>query len=164
MGELDVIGMNAFFPLAERENASFAELCAGGERVAQRLEALAQRWQKPIVFTEFGYTTRPDPALRPWEWPDHMKDVHVDEQAQADAYAALLAPMLDKPWFAGGFVWRVYADPDDQSQEAEWGFSPRGKLAELPLRDAYAAHFAADGPRPLGFALSSFAAERIGIY
>jgi hypothetical protein len=42
----------------------------------------------------------------------------------------------------GFFVWRTYADPDDVSQEAEWGFSPRGKLAELVVRDAFAARFA----------------------
>ena len=44
----------------------------------------------------------------------------------------------------GFFVWRVYADPDDVSQEAPWGFSPRGKLAELVVRDAFAARWACD--------------------
>ncbi len=164
LGELDVIGLNAFFPLAERAGAGPAELAAGAERVRERVARLAATWQKPVVFTEFGYTTRKDPALRPWEWPDFMSQVEVDQVAQADAYAALLAPFLNEPWFAGAFAWRVYADPDDQSQEAEWGFSPRGKLAELVLRDAFAAHWEADGPRPLGFSLSSFTATRIGAY
>jgi hypothetical protein len=164
LGELDVIGVNAFFPLAERAGAEPDELARGGRAVAQRVGALAEKWQKPVVFTEFGYTTRPDPALRPWEWPDHMQNVRVDQVAQADAYAALLAGVIDAPWFAGAFMWRLYADPDDLSQEAEWGFSPRGKLAELVLRDAFGAHWAADGPRPLGAALHRHAAERIAIY
>ena len=43
-------------------------------------------------------------------------------------------------------MWRLYADPADVSQEAEWGFSPRGKLAELVLRDAFTAPWASDGP------------------
>ena len=89
-----------------------------------------------------GYTTRADPAVRPWEWPDGMKGVRVDERAQAEAYRALIAPFSTRR-FAGFFVWRVYADPDDVSQEAEWGFSPRGKPAELVLRDAFAARWAA---------------------
>lgn len=164
LGELDVIGLNAFFPLTESANATPEQLLKGAEGVRARLAELATRWHKPIVFTEFGYTTRTDPALRPWEWPDFMTHVTVDQAAQADAYAALLAPMLEEPWFAGAFAWRVYADPDDQSQEAEWGFSPRGKLSELVLRDAFAAHFAADGERTLGFGLSRFGAERVGIY
>ncbi len=110
-----------------------------------KVHKLAETWRKPVLFTEIGYTTRPDPAIRPWEWPDSMKQVRVDEHAQALAYRALVRPLLDEPDFAGFFVWRVYADPDDVSQEAEWGFSPRGKLAELVVRDAFAAPWAGDG-------------------
>ncbi len=164
LGELDLIGVNAFFPLAERDGASFDELREGGKRVAARLKAVSELWDKPIVLTEFGYTTRKNPAVRPWEWPDHMSSVAVDEGAQADAYAALLAPLLDAPFVAGAFLWRLYADPDDVSQEAEWGFSPRGKLAELVLRDAFAAHWASDGPAPLGAALVRTAAETPGVF
>lgn len=164
LGELDLIGVNAFFPLAERDGASFAELSEGGRRVAARLESVAKLWNKPIVLTEFGYTTRKNPAIRPWEWPDHMSSVEVDEGAQADAYAALLAPLLDAPFVAGAFLWRLYADPDDVSQEAEWGFSPRGKLAELVLRDAFAAHWASDGPAALGGSLLRRAAETPGVF
>jgi hypothetical protein len=145
LGDLDVIGVNAFFPLAEKEGADDATLLAGARAVRDKMHALAEAWRKPVLFTEIGYTTRPDPAVRPWEWPDTMKDVHPDQAAQAAAYRALLAPLLDEPDFAGFFVWRVYSDPDDVSQEAEWGFSPRGKLSELVMRDAFAATWAGDG-------------------
>jgi hypothetical protein len=164
LGELDLIGVNAFFPLTEKAGANVEELVQGGRKVAERLRSLAERWGKPIVLTEYGYTTRRDPALRPWEWPDRMSNVVVDEAAQADAYFGLLAPMLDEPWLAGAFAWRLYADPDDVSQESEWGFSPRGKLAELVLRDAYAARWAGDGSWPLGRALTTFAAEEPGVF
>ncbi len=163
-GELDVIGVNAFFPLASESGAGFEKLCEGGRDVAKKLGALSREWGKPIALTEFGYTTRPDPAVRPWEWPDSMTNVVVDEGAQADAYAALLAPLLDETWLAGAFVWRLYADPDDMSQEAEWGFSPRGKLAELVLRDAYAARWASDGPWTAGGALVRYATETPGVF
>jgi hypothetical protein len=164
LGELDLIGVNAFFPLTEKAGATRAELVQGGERVAERLRAVAERWGKPIVLTEFGYTTRADPALRPWEWPDGMRHVTVDEEAQADAYFGLLAPLMREAWLAGAFVWRLYADPHDLSQEAEWGFSPRGKLAELVLRDAYAGHWAADPPWPIGQSLFREAAELPGVF
>ena len=164
LGALDVIGINAFYPLAERAGATFDELFSGGQRVAARVRALAGVWHKPVIFTEVGYTTRPDPALRPWEWPDSMRDVVVDEHAQADAYRALLAPVLGEAQFAGFFVWRVYADPDDASQEAEWGFSPRGKLAELVMRDAFASHWAADGPYLAGDALLGRRARVPGLF
>jgi hypothetical protein len=34
------------------------------------------------------------------------------------------------------------------SQEPEWGFSPEGKLAELVVRDAFAARWAGEERRP----------------
>ena len=163
-GELDFIGVNAFFPLASESGAGPEKLLAGGRDVAKRLGALSRHWGKPVVLTEFGYTTRPDPAVRPWEWPDRMANVVVDEAAQADAYAALLAPLIEETWLAGAFVWRLYADPDDVSQEAEWGFSPRGKQAELVLRDAFAARWVSDGPWTAGGALVRHAAETPAVF
>jgi hypothetical protein len=144
LGEIDVIGVNAFYPLTDKTQASDAELYRGGLEVGKKVKALAELWQKPVIFNEFGYTARPDPALRPWEWPDHMRDVKVDARAQAAAYRGLLRGMLEAPELRGGFVWRLYADPDDLSQEAEWGFSPRGREAELALRSAYWSRWASD--------------------
>ncbi len=163
-GALDLIGINAFYPLADHDGASEAELMEGGRRVAAQVGALAKTLDKPVLLTEIGYTTRPDPAVHPWEWPDGMTAVRVDERAQATAYRALIAPFLRARWCAGFFVWRVYADPDDVSQEAEWGFSPRGKLAELVLRDAFTAHWAVDGPAVVGEALGRQRARTPGFF
>jgi hypothetical protein len=144
LGDVDVIGINAFYPLAEVAGASEASMVDRAHAVRDKVHELAASWGKPVLFTEVGYTTRPDPALRPWEWPDAIHGVKVDETAQAAAYRALIGPMLEEPYFAGFFVWRTYADPDDTSQEAPWGFSPRGKQAELVVRDAFAARWACD--------------------
>jgi hypothetical protein len=161
LGDVDVIGVNAFYPLADVPGAPEASMVDRARAVRDKVHALAAAWRKPVLFTEIGYTTRPDPALRPWEWPDAMTEVKVDESAQATAYRALVEPMLDEPDFAGFFVWRTYADPDDTSQEAPWGFSPRGKLAELVVRDAFAARWQCDPWwRPAG----AEAAETPGIY
>ncbi|MBK8255826.1 MAG: hypothetical protein IPK82_24565 [Polyangiaceae bacterium] len=143
--QLDVIGINAFYPLAENEGASLAELCEGGQRVTSKLERLAKTEKKPILLTEIGYKTVTNPAVKPWIWPEDMKQIVLSENDQAEATYALLHGMFEKPWFAGFFVWRVYADPADVSQEPEYGFSPRGKLAERVIRDAFTALWAADG-------------------
>jgi hypothetical protein len=164
LGAIDLIGINAFYPLAEHEGAAPVELAEGGRKVAASIEALAREVGKPVVLTEIGYTTRPDPAVKPWEWPDGMKDVKVDERAQAEAYRALIAPFLDARWCAGFFVWRFYADPDDVSQEAEWGFSPRGKLAELVMRDAFTARWATDPWGPPGDMLVRARARTPGVF
>jgi len=149
-GELDLIGVNAFYPLTQREGATAAELLYGGQQVALGMERLARDWERPIVLTEIGYTNRRDPALRPWEWPESLADVTLDQTAQANAYRAIMAPCIDASWCSGLFVWRLYADPEDVSQEPEYGFSPRGKLAELVMRDAFSASWLADGPRLSG--------------
>ncbi len=143
-GELDVIGINAFYPLTDQVGASDEQLHAGGLQVAEKVKTLARLWNKPVVFNEFGYTARPDPALRPWEWPDHMRGVRVDAEAQAAAYRGILRGMVETAELRGAFVWRLYSDPDDLSQEAEWGFSPRGRAAELPLRGAFWSRWASD--------------------
>jgi hypothetical protein len=151
-GNLDYIGINAFFPLTDKESATASELRDGGEKVVAKVSAFARSWGKSAVFTEIGYTTRKDPALKPWEWPDNMKNVAIDQFAQARAYHGLVAPTLASPELAGFFVWRTYADPDDISQEAEWGFSPRGKQSELIVRDAFSARFAYEQPSFPSFA------------
>jgi hypothetical protein len=160
LADVDVIGLNAFFPLSLADDQPFDVHVQGAVEIASRMRALAETWHKPIVFTEIGYTTRTNTAVKPWLWPDTMSDVRIDQVAQAEAYAALLAPMLDATWFAGFFVWRVYADPNDVSQEAEWGFSPRGKLAELIVRDAFATWWGVDGGVDPGGSWSSFATPR----
>lgn len=152
-GDLDVIGVNAFYPLAEHSDASFDELYGNAKTRVTGANQLAARWSRPFIFTEFGYTTRRDPALRPWEWPEALKDVVVDETAQALAYRALLSAVTDQRWFAGLFVWRVYADPDDVTQEPAFGFSFRGKSAERELRRAFARPWSADYGRFSGYAL-----------
>ncbi len=136
-GHLDVIGINAFYPLHWEESATFAQVEAGGHRVADQVKVLAERFERPIVFTEFGYTTRKDTAIKPWLWPEQLGKVEVDQTAQARAYAALLGAMREVPGFMGAFVWRMYADVSDMSQEAEWGFSPWGKESEQVLRATF---------------------------
>lgn len=146
-GHLDVIGINAFFPLAQQPGAPLVDLYAESARIASTLGELSARYERPVLFTEMGYTARKDAALRPWEWPEDLGEVQMDVTAQAEAYAALLAPMVEKPWFLGFFVWRVYADPFDASQEPAWGFSPLYKPAEQALRSAFETRWANDGYR-----------------
>jgi hypothetical protein len=162
--DLDLIGINAFYPLAEEENASLSALLRGGARVADKLQELARTERKPILLTEIGYKTVLNPAVKPWIWPEDMKDVVLSEHDQAEATFALVQPLLAKPWFAGFFVWRLYADPDDVSQEPEFGFSPRGKLSERVVRDAFTSIWAADGQGPWNTPLGRHKATSQGLF
>lgn len=137
-GHLDLIGVNAFYQLHWEDDATWKQIEAGGDRVAQSVQQLSERYELPVVFTEFGYTTRKNTAIKPWLWPEQLGRVEVDQKAQARAYAGLLGAMRRVPGFVGAFVWRMYADVSDMSQEAEWGFSPWGKQSQQVLKDAFA--------------------------
>ncbi len=144
---LDVVGINAFYPLAERPGEPDEALGARARAIAEEVGRLAEAEDKPVLFVEIGYTSRPHPEVAPWTWPEDLRQPVVDEAAQARAYAALLDAFLPRPWFVGFFVWRYYADLDDISQEPPWGFSPHGKQAERLLRAAFAVRWGAD-PSP----------------
>jgi hypothetical protein len=142
--QLDYVGINAFYPLANQEHASYEQYAQGAEAALQRAGALGELVHKPVLFVEIGYTTRPNAAVEPWLWPDTMQHVSVDEWEQARALAALMGAAASKSWLAGVFVWRYYANLDDVSQEASWGFSPHAKLAERVLSNVFSAQWASD--------------------
>jgi hypothetical protein len=142
--ELDFVGINAFYPLAQNDGASYAEYAQGAERALESAGQLAATVGKPLLFLEIGYTSRPNAAVKPWVWPEDMPGMQVDEFEQARALAALIGASVTKPWFAGFFVWRYYANLDDVSQEPGWGFSPHAKLAEQVLSNVFTTPWAAD--------------------
>jgi hypothetical protein len=146
--QLDFVGVNAFYPLAHEHGASDASYAQGADRALDQLGELASALQKPVVLVEIGYTTRTDAAVEPWLWPDDMQHVTVDEREQARALAALAGAAASRPWIHGLFVWRYYANLDDVSQEAIWGFSPHAKLAEPVLERVFGARWAADPDPP----------------
>jgi hypothetical protein len=146
--QLDSIGVNAFFPLAHANGASDATYRDGAVAAIASLEALSRLVDKPILLAEIGYTTRRDAAVEPWLWPDDMRDVIVDEREQARALAALAGAAAQSERVRGFFVWRYYANLDDVSQEAVWGFSPHAKLAEGVLSQIFAWPWAADPESP----------------
>ncbi len=142
--QLDLIGINAFYPLADHNGASDEEYYEGARRRVDEVKYLAEVLEMPVVFVEVGYTTREDAAVQPWLWPDDMEDVVISEREQARALDAMFYAFLPEEWFSGFFVWRYYANLDDVSQEAIWGFSPHAKMAEDVLRETFARGFGVD--------------------
>lgn len=135
--QLDLVGINAFYPLADHDDATFEEYVNGALGARHDVAELASVLEMPVLFVEVGYTTRENAAVQPWLWPDDMNEVVVDEREQARALLASFRAFLPNRWFAGFFVWRWYADLDDVSQEPEWGFSPHGKLSARVLERVF---------------------------
>lgn len=156
---LDIVGINAFYPLARsKEAATDADYERGAARWAKRLGEFAERIEKPILFVEVGYTTRSFAGVDPWTWPEDLPGVEVDEAEQARALRIVLETFIREPYFAGYFIWRTYASLDDVSQEAAWGFNPLHKEAEEILRKLYQERYASD-PEP--FSLEALIGDAI---
>lgn len=144
---LDFVGINAFYPLVgPGRDVSEAGYRAGARRWVESLRRFAAHVDRPIVFVEVGYTTRAGAGVDPWTWPEELEGVAIDEEEQTRALRIILEAFLPEDFFAGFFVWRVYANLWDVSQEARWGFSPLFKKAEPVLERIYRERFAVDPP------------------
>ncbi|MEK7315195.1 MAG: hypothetical protein AAB011_03365 [Candidatus Eisenbacteria bacterium] len=132
---LDYIGVQAYYPLAERAGADRAALERGWAAPLAKLERLHARWGKPVIFTEVGWKSTADGAVRPWEWPEHSSQLlsRVSTRAQADAYEAFFRAVWPKPWFAGAYFWKWYGRHERAGGAGDPDFTPQNKPAEAVL-------------------------------
>lgn len=124
---LDLIGVNAYWPLADRGTTDVAALQRAWAPHVRALEAFAQRQQRPVLLTEAGYASQAGTATNPSSW---TLSGRAAPREQAAAYAALLRSFERRAWFAGvhWWAWRATNDP------APLDFTPQGKAAEKVLR------------------------------
>ncbi|MDA1314504.1 MAG: hypothetical protein O2968_14285 [Acidobacteria bacterium] len=99
--ELDYLGVNFYFPLAERGERPRPDSRRLRELTA-RLETMHRRYGKPVLFTEVGYPPLATAASEPWK----ETKAAFDEQLQAECYQAVFEAFSEKPWFAGMYWWK----------------------------------------------------------
>ena len=123
---LDFVGLNNYYPLTQSLGQGLPEMLAQGRVLAEKIETIQRRWQRPVLFTEVGYPSLRGGTFRPWAPPSSQHDL----AEQAAGYEAILRTFAGKPWLRGIFWWAWY-DGD---------FSPAGKPAEQTLRIWYRDH------------------------
>jgi hypothetical protein len=136
-GDLDFIGVQAYYPLAESVSPKPGELSSGWDRISRDLEALSLRTGKPVVFTEVGYRSVSGSLREPWRWDTAGP---TDFASQAEAYRALFGCLWGKPWFAGTFIWKwnPYLGSGRRiPADVERDYTPQGKPALDVIRDVY---------------------------
>lgn len=121
----DLVGVNAYFPLA---GTTEAELTASWGPVLDRIDAIRQG--KPVIFPEVGYRAVAGTAAKPWD-----ASGPADEDAQATAYSACLRALAARPWMRGTYWWKWFTDLPGEDD----GFPPAGRKAEQVLGQWYAA-------------------------
>ncbi|MGB7294909.1 MAG: hypothetical protein WBC70_04905 [Candidatus Aminicenantales bacterium] len=127
---VDIIGVDAYYPLSSSTEPSIEELKAAWRPRVNELSALAAKWQKPIIITEIGYRSIDGASMHPWDWEIEGS---VDLKEQEDCYRAALESVYNEPWFAGIYWWSWSPDPFEGGPE-DTGYSPHGKPAEDLLR------------------------------
>jgi len=127
---VDVIGLNAFYPLSALEDPDPEDMMRTASDFADTLGYLARVYGKPVVFTEVGFKSLTASYREPWIWPEDIAEARSDDAMQALLFDVTFATYWPRSWFGGLFVWKFLADPADDTQEPDFGFSPRLKPAQ----------------------------------
>ncbi len=127
---LDLIGVDAHFPLTQHADVSVDALSAawrgqgpalaGQGDIYSRLQVVAQKFNKPLVFTSAGYESISGSNGAPAEVPISSSS-NEDDSEQAQDMEALLATFNGTPWWQGVF-W--YDDqPMPYANQPNWHYS-----------------------------------------
>ena len=131
--DLDYIGINPYFSLINRKVPKVDEVEKALRPIKNDLHRLSCTYQKPVLFTEYGFRSK-DRGL----WKSRLGGVtkeDVDFTVQENSYSAFYNVFWEEPWVAGGFfwVWRVIETGPNNN-----GWSVNGKPAEKIIKDRYA--------------------------
>ena len=103
---VDVIGIQAYFPLVEEAGVpSEAALRRGWERILGEITEYAAARDRGVVFTELGYNRSSDAARRPWEYRTGGPNA---ETIQRRCMEVALEVLADDAVVAGVFLWKWF--------------------------------------------------------
>lgn len=133
--ELDLIGIDAYFPLSNEKTPSATSIAAGWERITQDIEQVAAKFNKPVIFTEYGYRSIDYTADGHWKYDqDTLK---TNFTAQMNAYKGLYNAVWQKPWFHGGFLWKWYLETYRNPDRLSKMFTPQQKPVIEVIQEQY---------------------------
>lgn len=132
--QLDYIGIDAYFPLTETERPTVEKLVKAWEKHIEPIRETTQKYDKPILFTEFGYQNIKGATIHPWE---ESREAMIDNQEQGIALEALFQAFHHQEWFLGGFLWKWFPKHEQAGGADHKGFTPQNKPAEDTIKKWY---------------------------
>jgi len=99
---LDYAGIDAYFPLSDKDKPTYEELMEGWKKWVPHIESWQASINKPVIFPEVGYRSSTGAARQPWE---HSSGPSVALDLQVDCYRALVDTFWKKKWFYGIYWW-----------------------------------------------------------
>ncbi|HKX29766.1 MAG TPA: hypothetical protein VJ302_18900 [Blastocatellia bacterium] len=147
---IDVIGLDAYFPLTNQNDPTLADLVAAwrsnpyGENLVAAIQNVSNAHQRPVIFTELGYKSTDGANTRPW---DFNLPGGQDLDEQRDCYEAAFTVWSEQSSWMKGIFWWAWSVPAPAANDTD--YTPRGKPAEEVLRS-----WQGPAPSPPDFELS----------
>ena len=133
--DLDFIGIDAYFPLSTKKSPTVAEYELGWKVHKAAILKIQKQFNKPVIFTEFGYRSVDFNGKKPWDSKRVAGAVNLE--AQVRALQAIHNQFWKEEWFAGGFVWKWFHSHDAVGGEKNNRFTPQNKPAEELIKKLY---------------------------
>jgi len=133
--QLDYIGIDAYFPLSDEETPTVEDCKDGWQPYKSEIKAYSEQFNKPVLFTEFGYRSIDFTAKAPWE--SNVIEGQMNFDAQLNATHAIFDEFWDEDWFAGGFIWKWFHDHEKVGGKNDNQFTPQNKPVEEMVRKYY---------------------------
>ncbi len=136
---LNLIGISSYFPLSDEAEPSISKLKKAWNPVKKSMEAVSQKYNKAILFTEYGYLSVDGCAGKTWILEKKRHDLPTNEKAQCNALEALYTVFSDEKYWAGCFYWKWYPYNYHRRNRRANDYTPQGKMAENTIRKWYGA-------------------------
>lgn len=133
--QLDYIGIDAYFPVSDNKTPTVADCLQGWKSHKPIVQNISQKYNKPVLFTEFGYRSVDYTGKEPWKSDSSMNQVNLE--AQTNATQALFETFWKEDWFAGGFIWKWFHNHENVGGETNARFTPQNKPAEQLIKKQY---------------------------
>ncbi len=133
--QLEFIGIDAYFPVSDRQTPTVEELRQGWQRHKKNIFDVHTKIKKPVLFTEYGYRSIHYTGKEPWD--SGSANGNVDLQAQKNALTALYYEFWQEPWFAGGFLWKWFHNHDEVGGKDNNRFTIQNKPSEALIKEFY---------------------------
>ncbi len=134
--ELDFIGIDAYFPVSDSKTPTVEACLKGWQSHLSTIKEKHETFNKPILFTEFGYRSVDFTGKEPWKSDKSMNQVNLE--AQVNTTKALFNVFWKEDWFVGGFVWKWFHNHENVGGKSNSRFTPQNKPVETVIKDYYA--------------------------